>query len=221
MSELEQALDLFDFRLQVAALYRDRNEALANGAPPVRTWEHFRAGRDEVFAHHPQSALDQEQRRVFRGLEYFPYSTDACVDGTVTADVEPERSMIGTSGAESMPMNRVGRVRFVLGGQTCVLTLYWIDVYGGGLFLPFRDRTSSGETYGGGRYLIDTVKGSNFPHLSRVGDEARVTLDFNYAYNPSCAYHYQWACPLAPPENHLPVEVQAGERIFADARDPR
>jgi uncharacterized protein (DUF1684 family) len=221
MSELEQALDLFDFRQRVAALYRDRNEALANGVPPVQVWQHFRAGRDEIFAHHPQSALDQEQRRVFRGLEYFPYNTDACVDGTVTADVESERSIIGTSGAESMPMNRVGRVRFVLGGQTCVLTLYWIEVYGGGLFLPFRDRTSPGDTYGGGRYLIDTVKGSDFPHLSRAGDEARVRLDFNYAYNPSCAYHYQWACPLAPPENHLSVEVRAGERIFANARDPR
>jgi uncharacterized protein (DUF1684 family) len=221
MSELEQALDLFDFRQRVSALYRDRNEAVANGAPPVQTWERFRAGRNDLFAHHPQSALDLEQRRNFRGLEYFPYNVDACVDGTLNADVESGRSMVSTSGRESMPMNRVGRVQFVLGGQPCALTLYWIDVYGGGLFLPFRDRTSPRDTYGGGRYLIDTVKGSDFPRLSRVGDEVRVTLDFNYAYNPSCAYHYQWACPLAPPENHLTVDVRAGERVFANARDPR
>jgi len=115
----------------------------------------------------------------------------------------------------------VGTIRFVLGGEDCALTLYWIDVYGGGLFLPFRDRTAPRETYGGGRYLIDTVKGSNFPSMTREGAAVRITLDFNYAYNPSCAYHYRWACPLAPPENHLSVAVRAGERVFSNARDPR
>jgi uncharacterized protein (DUF1684 family) len=221
MSQAEQFLDLYDFRQRVAALYRERNEALKRGVLPVSAWERFRTARDDLFAHHPQSALDEEQRKVFHGLDYFPYNDDARVVGTLTTDVETEHSMVGTSGEDAMPMSPVSRLQFVLGGEVCALTLYWIDAYGGGLFLPFRDRTSPGETYGGGRYLIDTVKGSDFPRISRLGQGARVTLDFNYAYNPSCAYHYQWACPLAPPENHLPVEVRAGERAFSNARDPR
>jgi uncharacterized protein len=221
MSQPQDLLDLYDFRQRVIALYRDRDEALKSGATPTSVWERFRAVRDDLFAHHPQSALDEEQRAAFGGLDYFPYNDDARVDGTLTTDVAPERSPVGTSADDTMPMARVGRIQFVLGGEACALTLYWIDVYGGGLFLPFRDRSSPAETYGGGRYLIDTVKGSDFPYLSRQGAGARVTLDFNYAYNPSCAYHYRWACPLAPLENHLPVDVRAGERIFSNARDFR
>ncbi len=221
MSQSEQWLDLYDFRQRVAALYRVRNKALQAGGYPALVWEEFRHGRDDLFAHHPQSALDDEQRASFRGLDYFPYNHDARVQGIVTTDVEPELSLVGTSGDEAMPMIRAGRARFELGGVAHVLTIYWIDVYGGGLFLPFRDRTAPVETYGGGRYLVDTVKGSDFPQFSRQGNSARVTLDFNYAYNPSCAYHYRWACPLAPPENHLLGEVRAGERVFSTARAPR
>ncbi|HET8909624.1 MAG TPA: DUF1684 domain-containing protein, partial [Ktedonobacterales bacterium] len=95
---------------------------------------------------------------------------------------------------------------------------YWIDVYGGGLFLPFRDATSGSETYGAGRYLHDTVKGSE---LLRLDDASfpgyaggRVLLDFNYAYNPSCAYDPRWVCPLTPTENRLKVAIRAGERVF-------
>src|SRR6185437_16744973 len=103
------------------------------------------------------------------------------------------------------------------------LAVYWIDVYGGGLFLPFRDATSGGETYGAGRYLHDTVKGSD---LLRLDESAitvsaasgytggRILLDFNYAYNPSCAYDPRWVCPLTPPENRLTVAIRAGERAY-------
>lgn len=213
-----QFLDLYDFRQRVAALYQARNTALADGAAPAEAWERFRLGRDELFARHPQSALDETQRAAFRALNYFPYNDEARVSGMLTTDVEPVRSSVATSGDEVMPMIRAARIRFVLAGQSCELTAYWIDVYGGGLFVPFRDRTAPGETYGGGRYLVDTVKGSDFPQYTRVADGAQITLDFNYAYNPSCAYHYRWACPLAPPENHLSLEIRAGERVFSQAR---
>jgi len=221
MSQSEQLLDLYDFRRRVSALYRERNETLQNGGSPVQAWERFRLGRDDLFAHHPQSALNEEQRAAFRRLDYFPYEESARVHGILTTDVEPEQSLVGTSGDDAMPMTRAGRVQFVLAGEAYALTIFWIDVYGGGLFLPFRDRTAPKETYGGGRYLIDTVKGSDFPYFSRQGDSAEVTLDFNYAYNPSCAYDFRWACPLAPPENHLQGEVRAGECVFSPARAAR
>ena len=86
--------------------------------------------------------------------------------------------------------------------------MYWLEGYGGGLWLPFSDATSGAETYGGGRYLYDTIKGAD---LGISG--ADIVLDFNFAYNPSCAYDERWSCPLSPPENRLPFAVKAGERM--------
>ena len=88
------------------------------------------------------------------------------------------------------------------------LTLFWLDEYGGGIFLPFRDRTNGSESYGGGRYLLDGAKGAD---LGSGADS--ITLDFNFAYHPSCVHDSQWSCPLAPPQNHLDVAVRGGERL--------
>ena len=88
------------------------------------------------------------------------------------------------------------------------LAVYWLEGYGGGIWLPFADATSGVDTYGGGRYLYDTIKGADLG----VG-EREMVLDFNYAYNPSCAYDDRWSCPLSPPENRLPFAVPAGEKL--------
>ena len=72
------------------------------------------------------------------------------------------------------------------------------------MFVPVRDTAPS--TYGGGRYLIDTVKGADLG-----GDGAGLVVDLNFAYQPSCAYDSAWACPLAGPGNTLPAEVPVGE----------
>ena len=110
-------------------------------------------------------------------------------------------------------MRRVAIALFPLAGDVYGLAIYWIAVYGGGLFLPFHDTTAPDDTYGGGRYLFDTVKGSSF-RWRRDGGQERIVLDFNYAYNPSCAYSYRWACPLAPAENRLVVPIPAGEKVY-------
>jgi uncharacterized protein (DUF1684 family) len=207
-------LDLYDYRLRVLALYRDRRRALDEGADPASVLQRFRTARDDLFARHPQSALDAAQKRAFRGLDYFPYLPDAVVEATIDPRVEGRRLELHTSGDEVMPMRHVADVTFILAGQPASLALYWIDVYGGGLFLPFRDATAPAETYGGGRYLFDTVKGSDFRILAEDGDIWQVELDFNYAYNPSCAYNHRWVCPLAPPENRLSFRIPAGEKVF-------
>jgi uncharacterized protein len=97
-----------------------------------------------------------------------------------------------------------------LAGEPQSLDLYWLDGYGGGVFLSFADATSGTETYGACRYLLDTVKGSDLGER-----DGRLVLDFNFAYNPSCAYDPRWVCPLAPPGNRLPVPVRGGERMSA------
>jgi uncharacterized protein (DUF1684 family) len=104
---------------------------------------------------------------------------------------------------------------FELGGQAAELTVLALVAYGSGLFCPFADATSGKETYGGGRYLFDTPKDTDGLVLEVTRGSLELTIDFNFAYNPSCVYDYHWACPLAPPENRLPFAVRAGEMLPA------
>jgi len=204
-------LDLYDYRVRVAAMYHERNQAILSGGDPVVAWQRFRAVRDDLFARHPQSALDEEQRRTFQGLPYFPYNPAMRFIVDVDTAVEPTQLKVAINASETMVMTTVGRVHFVVDSEPVSLSIYWFEVYGGGLFLPFRDATCPAESYGGGRYLFDTIKGSDFLTVTGESNWKRMILDFNYAYNPSCAYNDRWICPLAPLENRLIVPIRAGE----------
>jgi uncharacterized protein len=207
-------LDLYDFRLRVAALYSERRQALLVGQDAAAVLLRFRRARDELFAHHPQSALDEGQRRVFQGLRYFPYNPELCFEVEVDTAVAPTQLTVAMNADESMTMTTVGQVHFTVEGESVTLSIYWLNIYGGGLFLPFRDATCPAESYGGGRYLFDTIKGSDFLIVKREGGRNGILLDFNYAYSPSCAYNDRWVCPLAPIENRLRVPIRAGEKNF-------
>ena len=206
--------DLYDYRRRVASMYRERNEAYLAGEDAVMNWRRFRKARNDLFAYHPQSALDEEQRRQFQGLPYFPYNPAMVVTVDVDTSVEPTSQQIAMNAEESMTMTTVGRVHFTVEGQAVSLSIYWLNIYSGGLFLPFRDTTCPAESYGAGRYLFDTIKGSDFLPVPGSSDLKRITLDFNYAYNPSCAYNIRWVCPLAPLENRLTVAIRAGEQKY-------
>ena len=114
---------------------------------------------------------------------------------------------IATSGEAPYPFTRFATARFELAGAEQQLDLYWLEAYGGGVFLSFADATSGRETYSACRYLLDTVKGSDLGER-----DGKLVLDFNFAYNPSCAYDPRWVCPLAPPGTRLAVPVAGGER---------
>ena len=196
-------LDLLEWKRRVFALYAEVRAAVE----PEAAWRAWREGRDELFRSHPQSPLPEEARGAFGGLPYFDYDPGL----RLLARVEPAEEaliLIAGSGPEPTPFRRFARAVFELGGEERRLALYWLEAYGGGVFLPFRDETSGNETYGAGRYLIDTVKGAD---LGESG--GRLVLDFNLAYNPSCSYDPRWACPLAPPENRLTAAIRAGERV--------
>ena len=195
-------LELLDYKRRVHALYA----RVRDDPDPAHAFAAWVAERDDLFAHHPQSALPPERREGFGGLSYFPHDPG----GHVLADVvatERRRYDVPSSTGEVMSFERIGVARFALGDAPCELELYWLVGYGGGLFVPFADATAGEETYGAGRYLLDTVKGADLGT-----HDGRLVLDFNLAYNPSCAYDPRWACPLAPPANRLPVAVGAGER---------
>ena len=208
-------LDLYNYRKIVGALYHACHDRLRRGEDPAQVWQSFRALKDALFRQHPQSALAPDERATFTGLSYFPYDPTWRVMATLTPESAESETDLPASGPNVMRFRRAARAQFNREGVDFDLVVYWIDVYGGGLFLPFRDATSSNETYGGGRYLFDTVKGSDFElvdggSVSGYGG-GRIMLDFNYAYNPSCAYDARWICPLAPPENRLTAEIRAGE----------
>lgn len=196
-------LQLLDWKRQVFDLYRRIRES----ADPEEAWRDWRQTRDRMFEQHPQSPLPQDERQGFEGLPAYDYDPAARVTASVQP-AEPESFAIATSGDQAMRFERFGRVEFELHATAVALDLFWLETYGGGIFLPFRDATSGKETYGAGRYLLDTVKGAD---LGNDGND--LVLDFNFAYNPSCAYDPRWVCPLAPPSNRLSIEVRAGEVV--------
>jgi uncharacterized protein len=202
-----ELLDLLDWKRRIFGLYA----AVRASGDPFAAWGLWRRERDELFRSHPQSPLPAETRPAFPGLSCFPYDPALRVLAEV-ADVTVEARRIGSSGDEPVSFERFAEARFSLAGAGHVLELFWLAGYGGGVFLPFRDETSGSETYGGGRYLLDTVKGAD---LGTDGD--RLVLDFNFAYNPSCCYDPRWACPLPPPANRLAAAIRAGEQAFAAA----
>jgi uncharacterized protein (DUF1684 family) len=187
-------LELADWRERIARLYLSDLDLAG-----------FRRARDELFATHPQSPVPPEG---FTGLRYYDPAPDLIVEvslrpaeGSIHIDTGP------TDGV--LTYRRVGIANTPFGP----LTLWWIAAYGGGLFLPFRDGTCGDQSYGGGRYLTDTVKGTFGRGVTAVGGTA-LRLDFNYAYNPSCAYSPRWVCPLAPAENHFTAAIPAGEKLW-------
>lgn len=197
------SLTLLDWRRRVAALYAEvRRLGRADPAGAHRQWCE---GRDELFATHPDSPLLPDDRAAFTGLPYAPYDPSLRFEGEVDQDVEPQRIEVETGTDGVVPLERIGRVELPAIGS---LDVWWLAVYGGGVFLPMRDATAGWTTYGGGRYLLDTVKGAD---LGDGDDGARLVIDLNFAYNPSCAYDPRWVCPLAPPGNVVNVEVTAGE----------
>jgi hypothetical protein len=198
-------LDLCDWRRRVGDLYRI-------GGPDALT--QFREGRDRLFKSHPQSPIEPDERASFTGLQYFPGDAAFRVRAQMHASDGTEL-LIDTGGEDgAIRYRRAGRLQFQIAGEPCQLTVLSLVQYAGGLFVPFKDQTAPHQTYGAGRYLFDTAKDTDGLVLEITPGSPDVVLDFNYAYNASCAYSPRWACPLAPPENFLRVPVMAGEKNY-------
>ena len=193
-------LTLLDWRRRVANLYA----AARTATDPETGWRTWRDGRDELFAGHPDSPLDAAARTSFSGLPFAAYDPALRFDVLV----EPagrQRLEVPTATDGVVPFERIGTVQLDGVGR---LDVWWLDSYGGGVFLPLRDGSAGRTTYGGGRYLLDTVKGADLG-----GNGGRLVLDVNFAYHPSCTYDPRWSCPLAPDGNRLTRPVAAGEQL--------
>lgn len=170
--------------------------------------DEFRAQIDEFMARHPQSPLEHEQRHNFQGLDYFDYNPDLVLEVELERfpEDEPLIEMETTTGGKQR-YRRYGRFTVDVDGAQGQATIF-INPYEGDFFLPFRDATSGQESYPAGRYLD-----SHRPGLEDFGD-GRFAIDFNYSYNPYCAYNLAYSCPLPPIENWLKVPIRAGEKKF-------
>lgn len=162
--------------------------------------DEFRAEKDEFFGKHPQSPLSWEERKTFQGLRYFPENPDLRLEVKVDEFPEKESILMQTTTGDVQSYERYGRFHFTVEGQEAGLTLY-IDE--NGFFLPFVDALAGKDTYPAGRYLEPTP----------LADD-RFLVDFNWAYNPTCAYNEMYSCPITPAENRLKVPIRAGEKIF-------
>jgi len=201
---------LADWRRSVNAEYAAVRSGVAD---PEGAARRFRAARDRLFREHPESPIAAAHRHEWRGVEWYAYAPAWRLKGVVEPAAKRETFEITLASDGILRCTRIGHVRFTVGGRPARLAVYWLEGYGGGIWLPFADATSGADTYGGGRYLYDTIKGAD------LGVGAReMVLDFNYAYSPSCAYDEHWSCPLSPPENRLPFAVPAGERLPPGAR---
>src|SRR5689334_21470783 len=148
-------LALLDWKRRIFALY-----AAVRALPPESGWELWRDTRDELFRSHPQSPLPAEARSAFEGIEYWPYDPEARVLAELE-DIESAPEAVATSGTEPILFTPFARASFKLRGERLALEVAWLTGYGGGAFLSFRDATSGRGSYGGGRYLLDTVKGAD------------------------------------------------------------
>jgi len=226
-------LSLADWRREIADLYAEVR-AMAEDDPEA-SWTLWRDVRERLFRTHPQSPVPPADRPSFRA-HHWPYDPSLRFEVALVADdgdaapTEPapgeadggvgaglnllDRAAFGTlrlpvSVGEAFDFQRAGWLDVPFSQGSRRLGVYWMAGYAGGLFLPFRDATNGRETYGAGRYLLDTAKSAD------LGTDAdgRLILDFNFAFQPSCAFDAIWSCPLAPPENGLDIRIEAGERL--------
>ena len=192
-------LELLDWRRRVSELFA----AVRGRAATADTLTWFRSEKDALFKSHPQSPLPAAERVAFSGLSYWPFQPAMRVRARFTPAA-------GERYEGEVSFVRIGQLDFELNGEQLGLGAYWIEGYAGGLFVPFRDATCGRETYGGGRYVLDTIKSAD---LGSDLMTSSVVLDFNYAYHPSCAYDPRWVCPLAPAHSQLTIPIRAGERL--------
>ncbi|MDP2720597.1 MAG: DUF1684 domain-containing protein [bacterium] len=163
----------------------------------------FRKDKDVLFNNDPQSPLTREQKQNFKGLNYFSPNSNLIFHRLKIEPAAAEQIVqVNTSAGDTQPFKKLGKIHFEVGDTPCELTVY-DSTDAAGIFLPFKDRTNGGDTYHDGRYVEVEVENGTIKEL-----------DFNYAYNPYCAYNGNFRCPITPEENNLTVEIQAGEKRF-------
>ena len=183
---------------------QDEQESAAAYAAAL---EDFRREKDSFFGDSAESPIPREQQGArFPGLRYFAPDLGYRVEATLRRLEPPEEVQLGSTRGDLRRQVRFAELHFALDGRVCRLAAFADEAdEPRELFIPFRDTTSGHESYGAGRYLEVAYAGVS-----------QLTLDFNLAYSPWCAYNAHYSCVLPPAENTLPVAVRAGEQAYDD-----
>ncbi|MBI4038403.1 DUF1684 domain-containing protein [Candidatus Daviesbacteria bacterium] len=163
----------------------------------------FRKEKDEAWKNNKKSPLTEEQKRDFKGLNYFPVNSNLSFELTLDKNIPyvGKEVIIKTTGGDEQIYLRVGKITFTVGGKEIVALVFedpkpeQFQYY-----LLFRDQTTGKDTYENGRML----------QIPKRVD--KLIVDFNYAYNPYSSYNDSWDCPITPKENILPIPIEAGEK---------
>ena len=201
---------LADWRRRIAELYAEVRALAARD--PAGAVVHWRAVRERLYREHPQSPVPVAQRVAFRA-SHFEHDPRLRFEVVVEPAPPPAPGAftleLPNSGTDTLAFNRLGRIAIPFPEGPRMLSAFWMAGYSGGLFIPFRDATNGAETYGAGRYLVDAAKSADLGGDPALGI---LIVDFNFAFQPSCAFDPRWACPLSPLENRLDIPIRAGER---------
>jgi len=203
MGEQPGELTLAEWRREVAEMYAEVRGAV----DPAQAHARWRERRDRLFREHPQTPLEPEDPMRVTGVPYWPYDPRLRFAVRMLPVSAPASYSIPTGADEVTRIRQIGSVELPepIAGR---LAIWWLEQYGGGIFVPFRDATAGSSSYGAGRYLLDTAKGADLGL-----DSGRLVLDFNFSYHPSCRYNAGWQCPLAPPESVVAAPIEAGEKL--------
>ena len=201
-------LSLINWRREIFSIY-DEVRSEKDG---ILAWNKWKDKREKLFKFHPESpTFDPKKQSGFNDApvlysynqKFSLFSKFELISNSEIIELNTDENSI----TRLKPFIKTTNLKDFLGIE---LTVFKIEGYGGGLFLPFTDTgcKSGGAHYEGGRYLIDTVKGADLGELKT--DELR--LDFNFSYNPSCSYNSKWTCPILKDYNRISILVDAGEK---------
>lgn len=181
----------------------------ATDKQPIQGETEFQRNLNAEFKDASKSPLKKKDRRAFKALDFFKVDSLYVVQATFTKSTDQKPFQMKTTTDRLLTYVKYGEISFNLKDGSHTLSVYQDqdlkneDGFEDYLFLPFLDDTNGDETYGGGRY-IDL----------RIPDGDVITIDFNTAYNPYCAYNEAYSCPIVPRENYVDVEVRAGVKAF-------
>ena len=191
--------------LVVIVIYCFREAVPSSDAFIAKTYAQRRA-KNTAFRNGANSPLTNAQRAAFDTLNYYAPNPDLAVRASLSREARPDTVLIQTTGDAPEKYLHWGVAKFEIDKQPQQLSLFVkASRPDSTLFIPFTDGTNGRGSYGGGRYLDVAIPALDF---------TSITLDFNQAYNPYCAYNDEYSCPVPPSENRLPVAIPAGEKEF-------
>lgn len=181
----------------------------SQGKQPIKEGTAWQMKMNADFKDVTKSPLKNKDRKTFKGLDFFDFDSSLVVTAALKRTPDTEWFKMKTT-TDRISLERVfGELTFEINGKSFQLNVYQgkelmtEEGFENYLFLPFIDNTNGISTYGGGRY-IDL----------KIPEGDTITLDFNTAYNPYCAYNEKYSCPIVPRENYIDADIKAGVKMF-------